>query len=110
MEIDVLATLGEIDFAPADVLTEVIQNVRTICATTKYSVPLDRTFGVNAVMLDRPTPKAMAALQAEIVFAVRKYEPRARVTRVSFEGDMDGKLIAKVRVKIDEERFVPWSG
>ena len=91
-------------------MAEVIQTVRTICATTKYSVPLDRRFGLNAVMLDAPTPKAMAALQAEIIMAIRKYEPRARVTQVSFEGDMDGKLIPKVRVRIDEERFVPWSG
>ncbi len=110
MEVDVLATLDGIDFAPPDTLTEVIQNVRTICATTKYSVPLDRRFGLDAVMLDAPTPKAMAALQAEIIMAIRKYEPRARVTQVSFEGDMDGKLIPKVRVRIDEERFVSWSG
>lgn len=110
MEVDILARLEGVDFAPADTLTEVIQNVRTICATTKYSVPLDRRFGLNAVMLDAPTPKAMAALQAEIIMAIRKYEPRARVTQVSFEGDMDGKLIPKVRVRIDEERFVSWSG
>ena len=110
MEVDILARLEGVDFAPADTLTEVMQNVRTICATTKYSVPLDRRFGLNAVMLDAPTPKAMAALQAEIIMAIRKYEPRARVTQVSFEGDMDGKLIPKVRVRIDEERFVSWSG
>ena len=110
MEVDILATLDGVDFAPTDTLTEVIQNVRTICATTKYSVPLDRRFGLNAVMLDAPTPKAMAALQSEIIMAIKKYEPRARVTRVSFEGDIDGKLIPKVRVRIDEERFVPWSG
>jgi len=110
MEVDILATLDGVDFAPANTLMEVIQNVRTICATTKYSVPLDRRFGLNAVMLDAPTPKAMAALQAEIIAAIRKYEPRARVTKVGFEGDVDGKLIPKVRVRIDEERFVPWSG
>lgn len=110
MEVDILATLDGVDFAPADTLTEVIQNVRTICATAKYSVPLDRRFGLNAVMLDAPMPKAMAALQAEIIAAIRKYEPRARVTKVSFEGDMDGRLIPKVRCRIDEERFVPWSG
>ena len=110
MEVDILARLEGVDFAPADTLTEVMQNVRTICATTKYSVPLDRRFGLNAVMPDAPTPKAMAALQAEIIMAIRKYEPRARVTQVSFEGDMDGKLIPKVRVRIDEERFVSWSG
>lgn len=110
MEVDILAKLDGIDFAPADVVTEVIQNVRTICTTMKYSVPLDRRFGLNAVMLDAPIPKAMAALQAEIIAAIRKYEPRAHVTRVTFDGDMDGKLIPKVRCRIDEERFVPWSG
>ena len=110
MEVDILAKLDEIDFAPADVLTEVIQNIRTICTTVKYSVPLDRNFGLSAVMLDAPTPKAMATLQAEIIAAIHKYEPRAHVTRVSFDGDMDGKLIPKVRCRIDEERFVPWSG
>jgi phage baseplate assembly protein W len=69
----------------------------------KYSVPLDRLFGIDASMLDRPTPKAMAALQAEILTAVRRYEPRCRVTRVTFDGDMDGRLVPKVRIKINEE-------
>ena len=110
MEIDVTATLGEIDFAPANVVVEIVQNVRTIFSTARYSVPLDRLFGVDASMLDRPTPKAMAALQAEIVGAIHRYEPRCRVTRVSFDGDLDGRLVPKVRIRIDEERFVSWSG
>lgn len=110
METELLIMPDDIDFAPANAVTEIIQNVRTICTTTKYSVPMDRLFGLDAVMLDRPTPKAMAALSAEIVATIHKYEPRCRVTRVTFEGDVDGKLIPKVRIKIDEERFVPWSG
>jgi phage baseplate assembly protein W len=103
MELDVTATLERIDFAPASLATEIMQNVRTILATPKYSVPLDRLFGVDAAMLDRPTPKATAALQAEIVAAVRRYEPRCKVTRVTFVGDMDGRLTPKVRVRINEE-------
>lgn len=110
MELDVTATLEEIDFAPQNVVVEILQNVRTIFTTMKYSVPLDRLFGVNAVMLDKPMPKAMAALQAEIVMAIHRYEPRCRITQVSFEGDLDGKLVPKVRIKIDEERLVSWSG
>ena len=103
MEIDIIASQGEINFAPANLIEEVAQNVRTICSTTKYSVPMDRLFGVNAVMLDRPTPKDIAELQVELVQAIRKYEPRCRVKKINFDGDIDGKLIAKVRIEILEE-------
>jgi phage baseplate assembly protein W len=106
MEFDVTATLEYIDFAPANIVVEIMQNVRIIFSTVKYSVPLDRLFGVNASMLDKPMPKAMAALQAEIVAAIHKYEPRCRVTKVSFDGNMDGKLVPRVRIKIDEKRIV----
>jgi phage baseplate assembly protein W len=106
MEFDVTARREQIDFAPANAVTEIIQNVRTILATTKYSVPLDRLFGVDAVMIDKPMPKAIAVLQAEIITAVRRYEPRCRVTKVGFDGDMDGKLIPRVRIKIDEKRII----
>lgn len=104
MELDILISdFQEINFAPDNVVEEVVQNVKTICSTPKYSVPMDRTFGIDAEMLDKPTPKAMAALQAEIIQAIRKYEPRCKVKKVSFEGDMDGKLAVKVRIVINEE-------
>ena len=103
MELDVSLMPEEINFAPANLIEEVVQNVRTICTTSKYSVPMDRLFGVDAVMLDRPTPRAMAAMQAEIVQAIRKYEPRCKVKRVSFDGDLDGRLNVKVRIDILEE-------
>ena len=51
MEIDILtAELGKINFAPSNIYEEVAQNVKTICTTPKYSVPLDRKFGVDAAM------------------------------------------------------------
>ena len=103
MEVEVLASQKEINFAPANLIEEVAQNVRTICATPKYSVPLDRLFGVDAVIVDRPTPKAIAEMQAELVQAIRKFEPRCRVKKISFDGDLDGKLTAKVRIEILEE-------
>ena len=106
MEVDVTARLErleQITFRPANVVVEIMQNVRTIFTTTKYSVPLDRLFGVSATMLDKPMPKAMALLQAEIVAAIHKYEPRCRVVKVEFDGDMDGRLVPRVRIRIDEE-------
>lgn len=103
MDVEVSLLPEEINFAPDNLIEEVVQNVRTICTTSKYSVPMDRLFGVDAVMLDRPTPKAMAAMQAEIVQAIRKYEPRCKVKRVIFDGDLDGRLNVKVRIEIYEE-------
>ncbi|MBQ4469381.1 MAG: GPW/gp25 family protein [Synergistaceae bacterium] len=93
----------EITFAPENTVEEVVQNVRTICTTPKYSVPMDRAFGVDAKMLDRPTPKAMAALQAELIQAIRKFEPRCKVKKIYFDGDIDGRLNFIVRILIDNE-------
>ena len=103
MEIDITAMNEEINFAPANEAEEIVQNVRTIITTPKFSVPMDRLFGINAEIIDRPTPKAMAQLQAEIIQAIRKYEPRCKVKKVDFEGNADGKLNVKVRVEIGEE-------
>jgi phage baseplate assembly protein W len=110
MELNVTATLEAIDFAPKNIVVEIMQNVRTIFTTMKYSVPLDRLFGVEAAMLDKPMPKAMAALQAEIIAAIHRYEPRCQVTEVSFDGDLDGRLVPRVRIEIDEERLVSNTG
>ena len=104
MEIDILtASAEEINFAPSTEIEEITQNVRTIITTPKFSVPMDRLFGVDTGFIDRPTPKAMAQIQAEIIQAIRKYEPRCKVKKVTFEGNEDGKLAVKVRVEIGEK-------
>lgn len=102
MELDILtAELNDIDFAPLSAVEEIAQNVKIICTTPKCSVPMDREFGIGAEMLDRPTPKAMALIQAEIIQAVKKYEPRCRVKKVSFDGNSNGRLNMKVRISIN---------
>ena len=45
---------ADVDFNPASVVAEVLQNVRTILSTRKGSVPLDRDFGISWEYLDRP--------------------------------------------------------
>jgi len=53
-------------------------------------------------MLDDPMPIAKAKLTAEIIMAIRRWEPRARVVEVRYEGDgMDGILRPKVRLEIN---------
>ena len=75
----------DIDLAPATVVQEVAQNLRTIFSTRKGEVPLDREFGLSHDMLDRPIPVARMLMQSEVYEAVDKYEPRAVVRSVEFD-------------------------
>lgn len=107
--LDVLgAPLDGVDFSPASTLREIAQNVRTILATAVGSVPLDRAFGASADLLDDPQPLAQARLVSEIVAAVERYEPRARVVAVRWErpavstATADGVLWPRVTIEIRE--------
>ncbi|UNY40565.1 baseplate wedge protein [Pararheinheimera phage vB_PsoM_KLER1-1] len=103
-EYDVSADSTEINFAPSSVAEEVIQNVRTILATAKGSVPLDRSFGLDQAMLDKPLPIAMARLSQDAVAAIQAYEPRAKVIKVLFNdstGAINGRLTPTVRIQIN---------
>lgn len=97
-----LNSLDGIDFAPDNEYAEIYQSIRTLLSTIKCSVPLDRELGIDAEYVDKPTPKAEAMLSEEIIDAIGKYEPRAVVDSISFDGDYDGKLIPKVRITINE--------
>ncbi|WP_302364744.1 GPW/gp25 family protein [Pyramidobacter piscolens] len=99
----VAASWGAVDFAPATVSEEVVQNVRTILSTAAGTVPLDRDFGVDADALDLPAPSAQAKIAADVVDKIARYEPRARVVRVAWQGDADGRLRPRVEVEIDEQ-------
>lgn len=108
MQIDVSARLDGIDFAPKDILIEIIQNVRTIISTTQFSVPLDRRFGIDGTVIDLPLPVATARISAEVIRAITEYEPRCRVVSVDFERTEatdaeEGHLIPKVSIAIKDE-------
>lgn len=104
MEYEIQAGITkEIDFAPASIAAEVLQNVRTIISTPKYSVPLNRELGMTMTYLDAPMPISEAKLIAEIFTEVPRWEPRAVVTQVTFvEDNYNGVLVPKVRVSINE--------
>lgn len=88
-----------IDFNPSTLVTEVLQNVKTILSTVKYSVPLDRDFGIGGDAVDMPMQQA-AMLSGEIFAAIRRYEPRAMIQSIKFSGDESGKLIPILEVRI----------
>ena len=83
-------------------IREIAQNVQTILATVRGTVFLDRTFGLNGEMVDKPLPVAMAYYSGDVVQEVEKQEPRVKVVSVSFEPSdaANGELIPKVMIRI----------
>ena len=94
--------IAPINFMPATLAEEVLQNVRMIISTVKYSVPMDREFGIDGAVIDRPVNIAKAHLSNEIFRAVRRYEPRAVIESIEFNGDESGKLTPTIKIQISE--------
>ena len=63
---------------------------------------MDREFGLSWDFVDLPVEAAQAALTAEIVAKVAKYEPRAQVQNVTYTIGDDGTLLPHVEVTINE--------
>jgi len=80
---------------------EVLQNVKLIIMTRKGTQPLDRDFGISYGFVDSPMPKARALVEQEIFMALRKYEPRAVLKQVVWDGDpMSGSVRPTVSVQV----------
>lgn len=92
--------LKAIDFAPATEIKEIIQNVKTILSTIKFSVPLMRDFGINASFVDLPVNAVKAKVTNEVFMAIKENEPRAEVKEIIFSNGIDGVVELKVRVNI----------
>ena len=91
-----------VDMSPKTEALEILQNVRTILGTVKFSVPLDREFGISGDAVDKPMLQAEAVLSSEIFAQIKRYEPRVSITEITFTGDIKGRLTPKVTVKINE--------
>lgn len=75
---------------------EIIRNVHTILTTPVGTCPLYRDFGIDVTSLDRPLDVAKNLYAVAVMEAVERYEPRVRVTEVSFATNENGKMQAKV--------------
>lgn len=103
-EIDVTTVFTPYDFG-ATGAKAILQNVRMILATEAYSCPLNREFAWSPAV-DDPINVAQAKISQRLVAAIRRYEPRAKVTQIIFKGDNDGLLKPIVRVKIDDSAAI----
>lgn len=102
MEIlDVTASLNEINLFPKNEKIEILQNIKTILTTIKGTVPLDRDFGIDSSVIDKPVTIVKPLIIKEIKEAIEKYEPRAKLISVDWKGIREeGKLVPIVKVVI----------
>lgn len=101
MKLYVVEPLKNINFGATGV-DEVLQNVAFILATSLMSCPLDREFGWDS-NIDKPIDIAKLMVMAQITEAITNFEPRAEIVSIEVSSDaMKGKLIPKVKVKINE--------
>lgn len=93
---------NSINFEPATVYEEVIQNLWFLYASIEYDIPLDRAMGLNPAYIDKPIETAKALITTDIYDKTEEYEPRAEVVSIEFSADYEkGVLKPIVEVEID---------
>lgn len=98
---------GDIDFG-ATGANEIYQNIKYILLTEYFSCPLDREFGFDYSMIDKPIPVAKAVLTQEVVVKIALYEPRAQFREIEFTEDyLAGKLSPTVKVTLITTNELP---
>lgn len=108
---DAIEILGikpdKINLSPSSVVEEIRQNLVIILTTVIGTVPLDRKFGIRMDFIDAPVLRAMMKARIFILETIHEYEPRVEVLSIDFVENtiaaIDGRLTAKVRVRIYDE-------
>ena len=81
---------------------EIYRNLQVLYGTTAGEQALDRDFGLSIDLVDHPDPATQAMYISEVIAKTRRYEPRAKVSRVDWapEGAKAGNLKSKVVIEI----------
>ena len=96
-----LSTNLNIDFS-ATGTAAILQNVAMIFSSVAKSCPMAREFAWDGSVLDRPVNLVQSIFTATMVAALKKYESRATLTRLTPVGGTDGVTTWTVRVSINE--------
>ena len=100
---DVMASIDKLNFKPDSVQVEVLQNVKTILTTAKGSVPLDRDFGINTYLIDRPISVIKPLLIKEVKEAIDKFRAGGK----GIFGEVKaGKLLMLLSVSLIGRHFL----
>lgn len=81
---------------------EIYRNLQVLYNTVAWEQGLDRDFGIDNTIQDRPQEHAQSLLAAEYIRKTNMYEPRAEVVRVDWVPgkENDGIMRPKVVIKI----------
>jgi phage baseplate assembly protein W len=64
-------------------------------------VPWDRDFGVDFDVVDLPINKIKARYTVEVITKIKRYEPRCKIKKVSFDYDgLSGLVKPKVVISL----------
>ena len=92
-------------FVPSSTVQEVMQNIRIILTTPKYSVPGYLEFGVDMNYQHSPITLAKTMYAVAVNDALKAFEPRAHLENVAFKDAADdaqvGTLNPILEVTID---------
>ena len=87
-------------------LRQISQELKTLLATRKGSVVMDRDFGLDWAVIDRASPFAKQLFIAEVARQINKYVPRVSYKSIEFLPNAetaDGVLACNVIVEVREE-------
>lgn len=81
----------------------IIQRGRLLLSTTRGQLPLDREYGLDSKMVDKPSNTILPGLKVDIKKQLKKYIPEVELLEVILDGmDIEGKMIIRCKVIIDD--------
>lgn len=97
--------LYDIDLQPKTTADEVVRNVSIILSTTLGECPGWRSFGTKKDFLDKNILAVRPLIIKEVISAVEKWEPRARVIDPVelYWDEAHGRLIPKVTIEVRDD-------
>lgn len=84
-----------INFRPASIDEDVMQNIRYILICIKEKNPLARDLGLDGIIDTKGTNGN--GYESKIIEAIEKYEPRFKVNEVVIKYDDEGRWSVKIR-------------
>ena len=91
------------DYEEATTIEEINRNICALFATPAGSCAGDRNYGLNQrEFLGRPAQIAENIIALEVSEKINEYEPRVTVEEVACTSDLNGKLVATIRIGPNE--------
>ena len=76
-----------------DTWADVLRCLTVLYGTRVGEQALDRDFGIDWSFLDQPLTMAKAMIESELIKKTRKYEQRAQVEQVTWEGEFQSGIL-----------------